>query len=149
MKRDEPSSQEHIRRRAQRMQQQRRRTGFSPLQGLGAFGVVGWSVALPTVGGALLGMWLDRVAPRAFSWPIALMLGGLVIGVLVAWEWVAREQRAEQDRADELSSPAPRTRATPGEAAGPAGAQQSAMSDTPMPDRSTPTPADTQERPDD
>lgn len=106
-------------------------------------------MALPTVGGALLGMWLDRVAPRAFSWPIALMLGGLVIGVLVAWEWVAREQRAEQGRADELPSAAPRSRVTPGDAAGPAHPQQSSRSDTRMPDRSAPIPTDTQEHPDD
>ncbi len=90
------SSLEHIRRGAERMRQTRRRPAYSPLRGIGAFGVVGWSVAVPTVGGALLGLWLDRVAPVRFSWPIALMLGGLVIGVIVAWDWVARENRATQ-----------------------------------------------------
>lgn len=96
MNNDEHSTQQHIRRRAERMQQMRKRSDFSPLRGFGAFGVVGWSIALPTVAGALLGLWLERVAPQDFSWPIALMLGGLVIGLLVAWEWVANEQRAEQ-----------------------------------------------------
>lgn len=97
MNEDQRSALEHIRRDAERMQTTRQRPGYSPLRGLGLFGAIGWSVATPTVGGALLGLWLDRVAPARFSWPIALMLGGLVIGVIVAWEWVAREGRATPD----------------------------------------------------
>lgn len=99
---DDPSSLDGIRREAQRMQYRRRHPGQSPLSGLGAFGVVGWSVAIPTVGGALLGLWLDRVAPQRFSWTIALILGGIAVGVLVAWDWIARENRksaADQPRA--------------------------------------------------
>ena len=99
MKPDNRSSLERIQRGAERMQHTRRRPAYGPLRGLGALGVVGWSVALPTVGGALLGLWLDRVAPARFSWPIALMLGGLVIGVIVAWDWVARENRSAQEDA--------------------------------------------------
>lgn len=93
MTRANGSPQERIRRDAERMARARRRTPLSPLAGLGLFGVVGWSVAIPTVGGALLGAWLDRVAPQRFSWTLALILGGLVIGVIVAWDWVARENR--------------------------------------------------------
>ncbi len=95
MKPDRRSSLDTIRRDAERMQATRR-SSYSPLRGLSLFGAIGWSVATPTVGGALLGLWLDRVAPAGFSWPIALMLGGLVIGVIIAWEWVAREGRAAQ-----------------------------------------------------
>lgn len=98
-KTDEESSLQDIQRRAQRMQHTRSQKPTSPLRGLGAFGVIGWSVALPTVCGALLGLWLDRVAPQAFSWPVALILGGLVVGVMVAWEWVARQQRDEVNAA--------------------------------------------------
>ncbi|MFA5522440.1 MAG: AtpZ/AtpI family protein [Castellaniella sp.] len=89
-----PQAEDRIRRQARRLDKARRRTGFSPLQGLGALGVIGWSVALPTVGGALLGIWLDKVSPRDFSWTIALMLGGLAIGVIVAAEWVFKQGRA-------------------------------------------------------
>lgn len=99
MKHDDRPSLDPIRRDAERMRQARQRPAYSPLRGLGAFGVIGWSVALPAVGGALLGLWLDRVAPARFSWPIALMLGGLVIGVIVAWDWVARENRSAQEDA--------------------------------------------------
>lgn len=87
---------DRIRRDAERMQRARARTGFSPLRGLSAFGVVGWSVALPTVCGALLGLWLDRVLPQAFAWTLALILGGLVLGLIVAWDWLARENRRTQ-----------------------------------------------------
>lgn len=99
MKADRDPSLDPIRRDARRMQHRRRRPGESPLRGLSAFGVIGWSVAIPTVGGALLGLWLERVAPARISWPIALMLGGLVIGVIVAADWVARENRRTRDEA--------------------------------------------------
>lgn len=105
MNQDQRSSLETIRRDAERMQATRRRAGYNPLRGLSLFGAVGWSVATPTVGGALLGLWLDRIAPARFSWPIALMLGGLVIGVIVAWEWIARESRAAQDQDQALAEP--------------------------------------------
>ncbi|MDY0071732.1 MAG: hypothetical protein RBR77_03690 [Thauera sp.] len=101
-----------IRRRAERMQHRRRHPGPSPLRGLSALGVLGWSVALPTVGGALLGLWLEQVAPQPFSWPLALMLGGLVIGAVVAWEWMSKEGRStvadqytEQDTEDGRPKP--------------------------------------------
>ncbi|MBC7185268.1 MAG: ATPase F0F1, partial [Marinobacter sp.] len=49
-----------IGRRARRLKKARENPGVSPLRGLGAFGMVGWSIAVPTVGGAFLGLWLDR-----------------------------------------------------------------------------------------
>lgn len=84
---------EEIGKRARRMQAARDNPGPSPLRGIGTFGMIGWSVAVPTVGGAFLGLWLDRVAPQAFSWTIALILGGVALGVLLAWAWVGREGR--------------------------------------------------------
>jgi ATP synthase protein I len=85
------SSANDIRRSAERMSRARSEPGESPLRGLGAFGIIGWSVAVPTVGGAFLGMWLDRVAPQSFSWPLALILGGLLMGGIIAWSWIERE----------------------------------------------------------
>lgn len=87
---NDPSA-DDIRRSAQRMHRARSTRGVSPLRGLGAFGMIGWSIAVPTVGGAFLGMWLDRVAPQDFSWPIALILGGVVMGGMIAWGWVDKE----------------------------------------------------------
>ena len=85
---DKDTAREALRRRTQRMQKTRDEPQYSPLNGLGVFGVIGWSVAIPTVGGAFLGMWLNRVAPQSFSWPIALILGGVVLGGMVAWSWI-------------------------------------------------------------
>jgi ATP synthase protein I len=66
-------------------------SGRSPLRGIGTFGMIGWSVAVPTVGGVALGRWLDRVAPQEFSWTVALLLGGVVVGGVIAWGWIGRE----------------------------------------------------------
>ncbi|NND91880.1 MAG: ATPase F0F1 [Granulosicoccus sp.] len=76
-----------------RKRAQRDQPAPSPLRGFGTFGMIGWSIVVPTVGGAFLGLWLDRVAPRDFSWTIALILGGVVAGALLAWSWVDRENR--------------------------------------------------------
>jgi ATP synthase protein I len=61
--------------------------------GLGMMGLIGWSVAIPTLLGASLGLWLDRHYSGPRSWTLALLLAGLVIGCLNAWHWVDREQR--------------------------------------------------------
>jgi ATP synthase protein I len=58
---------------------------------LGMFGVVGWSVALPTVAGALLGAWLDRHHPSGRSWTLALLVAGLMLGSANAWHWVSTQ----------------------------------------------------------
>ncbi|MGB7756168.1 MAG: AtpZ/AtpI family protein [Salinisphaera sp.] len=73
----------------------RRRTGV--WYGLGMSGLIGWSVALPTVGGALLGLWLDARYPGGHSWTLVLLMAGLVIGGANAWHWVAREQKTLRD----------------------------------------------------
>lgn len=73
------------------MQSTREHPGPSPLRGIGTFGMVGWSVAVPTVGGAFAGLWLDRAAPQDFSWTLALLLAGVVLGAVMAWVWVDRE----------------------------------------------------------
>jgi ATP synthase protein I len=61
--------------------------------GLGMMGIVGWSVAVPTLLGAALGLWLDRRFPGSRSWTLALLVAGLAIGCLLAWHWVAAEGR--------------------------------------------------------
>jgi ATP synthase protein I len=62
--------------------------------GLGMFGVVGWSVALPTLLGVMIGLWLDdRLASGGTSWTLTFLGVGLGIGCLIAWQWVRREGR--------------------------------------------------------
>ncbi|MFI9653697.1 AtpZ/AtpI family protein [Guyparkeria sp. GHLCS8-2] len=69
--------------------------------GLGMMGLVGWSVAVPTLLGTMLGLWLDEHHPAPFSWTLALLVAGLVLGCLNAWRWVAKEDKAiQQTRAN-------------------------------------------------
>jgi ATP synthase protein I len=61
--------------------------------GLGLMGLVGWSVAVPTLLGMALGSWIDRHFPsQGVSWTLMLLLSGLGLGCLSAWFWVAQEQ---------------------------------------------------------
>ncbi|MFX0546360.1 AtpZ/AtpI family protein [Roseovarius sp. S1116L3] len=92
-KQDKPA--EDIARQAQRMKSRREHPGPSPLRGIGTFGMIGWSIAVPTVGGAFLGLWLDRVAPQSFNWTIALILGGVVVGIFIAIAWINKEGRPD------------------------------------------------------
>jgi len=66
--------------------------------GLGTFGMVGWSVAIPAVIGIALGAWIDYKRPSPFSWTLMLLFGGVVLGCFNAWYWVSRErEKIEQD----------------------------------------------------
>ena len=65
--------------------------------GLGMMGLVGWSVVVPTLLGAALGIWLDKHHPGKHAWTLALLVAGLAIGCLNAWFWVAKEEKAMRD----------------------------------------------------
>lgn len=65
--------------------------------GLGMMGLIGWSVTVPTLVGAMVGIWLDRNYPGSHSWTLALLVVGLAIGCMNAWHWVAKEEKAMQD----------------------------------------------------
>ena len=71
--------------------------------GLGMMGLIGWSVVVPTLLGAALGIWLDREHPSGHSWTLALLVAGLCVGCFDAWHWVTKEAEAikeEHERAD-------------------------------------------------
>lgn len=72
--------------------------------GIGMFGVVGWSVAIPTVIGIGLGYLIDRSAPGRISWTLTLLVIGLCLGCLNAWYWVTRQRRAIEQRQAELEA---------------------------------------------
>jgi ATP synthase protein I len=72
--------------------------------GLGMMGLIGWSVVVPTLLGAALGIWLDNRHAGSYSWTLMLLVIGLVIGCLNAWHWVAKQDKAmreEQEDHDE------------------------------------------------
>ena len=62
--------------------------------GLGMMGLIGWSVVIPTLLGAGLGMWLDSRFPGKHSWTLALLVAGIVVGCLNAWNWISKEEKA-------------------------------------------------------
>jgi ATP synthase protein I len=62
-----------------------------PFLGLGVMGIVGYSVAIPTLLGAGVGSWLDAHHPGAHNWTLPLLVAGLCIGCFNAWKWVSQE----------------------------------------------------------
>jgi ATP synthase protein I len=68
--------------------------------GLGMSGLIGWSVATPTLIGAMFGLWVDRHHPGAHSWTLMLMLIGLTIGCANAWHWIVQEDKSMHDKAN-------------------------------------------------
>ena len=65
--------------------------------GLGMFGLVGWSVAIPALIGVAIGLWIDSRWPSRFSWTLMLLVLGVAVGCLNAWWWVQREGRERDD----------------------------------------------------
>ncbi len=92
-KRSDDESLRRIASQVSRKQAERDTPSPSPLRGFSTFGMIGWSIVVPTVGGAFIGLWLDKAAPQNFSWTIALILGGVVLGAMIAWAWMGRENR--------------------------------------------------------
>jgi len=68
-------------------------SGSEVWSGLGMMGIIGWSVVIPSLIGTALGIWLDRRGAGGHSWTLALLVGGLSLGCLNAWQWVASQDR--------------------------------------------------------
>lgn len=88
--------------------QARRAQNKSVWFGLGMFGMIGWSVAVPTLLGLALGIWLDQHWSVSFSWTLTLLFIGIALGCLNAWFWVTREREWIAARA-RPSAPLPET----------------------------------------
>ncbi|MGK7940856.1 MAG: AtpZ/AtpI family protein [Crocosphaera sp.] len=58
---------------------------------LGMFGMVGWSVVIPTLICLGIGIWIDTHIPSPYSWTLMLLIVGLFIGCLTAWYWIEKE----------------------------------------------------------
>ena len=84
-----------IERKAERKLQAQKEKRHSILFGFGMFGLIGWAIAIPTLIGIALGTWLDRVSPSDFSWTLALLVAGVLVGCWNAWFWVNQERSDE------------------------------------------------------
>jgi ATP synthase protein I len=69
----------------------RRESRHTAWFGMGMFGLVGWSVAVPTLIGTALGLWLDENWPGRHSWTLTFLIIGVALGCLNAWYWVKQE----------------------------------------------------------
>lgn len=88
-----------------RLRRYRRAGGFSVWFGLGMYGLVGWSVAIPMVLGTLLGVYLDRRFGSGVRWTLGLMALGLIVGGATAWSWVEREREAAREGPEDSGGP--------------------------------------------
>jgi ATP synthase protein I len=95
---DEERFEKTIRRKQARRMRARREKRSVFWYGLGMFGTIGWSVAIPTLIGVALGVWIDLRWPGRVSWTLTLLLLGLVVGCLNAWYWVKREREAMEKK---------------------------------------------------
>lgn len=92
---------EQIARKEKRKLKARRVNSGSVWAGLGMFGMVGWSVAIPTLLGAGLGIWLDKIYPQSFSWVLSFLMIGLITGCIIAWYWVDKEDKQMHQNQDD------------------------------------------------
>lgn len=76
----------------------RNRRSRSEWMGLGVMGIIGWSVVIPAVLGTALGVWLDKKYPQGFSWTLTFMIGGLMLGCAVAYQWLSEETKKINDK---------------------------------------------------
>ena len=63
--------------------------------GLGMFGMVGWSVAIPSLLGIGLGVWIDSQLESKYSWTLMLLIIGVALGCFNAWCWISKESQGD------------------------------------------------------
>lgn len=84
-----------------RMIRARREKRRSVWFGLGMMGTIGWSVAVPTLIGIAIGLWLDSKGSGGISWTLTFLFLGLVIGCLNAYYWVKRQLLEDRDETND------------------------------------------------
>lgn len=94
---DEVSFTENIGRSVTRKLRAKRQAKHPVWAGLGLMGMVGWSVAVPTLIGVFIGQWLDSTRGDSRSWTLTLLAAGLVLGCVNAWRWVNKENSFNRD----------------------------------------------------
>jgi ATP synthase protein I len=58
---------------------------------LGTFGLVGWTVMVPTLAGLAFGIFLDDRLDSSVSFAITFLIVGVGVGTSMAWYWVRQE----------------------------------------------------------
>ncbi len=81
--------------KANRKLDARRQENRNLWYGLGLLGIVGWSIAIPTLVGVAIGLWLESILAGSISWTLIFLFGGLVVGCMSAWYWVQHALKDE------------------------------------------------------
>lgn len=87
--------QQVLQKKAKRKMRYRQQQDRNILFWLGMFGLVGWSIVIPTLIGVVFGAWIDRRWPGPESWTLMLLLAGIVVGCLSAWYWIKQETQSD------------------------------------------------------
>ena len=61
------------------------------------FGLVGWTVAVPTLLGLALGVFIDNRVESSVSFTITFLIVGVAVGVSMAWYWIRQESRGDDE----------------------------------------------------
>lgn len=67
--------------------------GSEIMFGLNLFGIVGWSISIPTLLGIALGIFLDKRFTHSFSWTLTLLFAGIILGSFNAWRWIKEKTK--------------------------------------------------------
>ena len=80
-------------RKTLRHERAQRRREQSVWSFLGTFGLIGWTVALPTLAGLVFGLFLDDITDTDRSFAITFLVVGAAVGCFAAWYWIKQESR--------------------------------------------------------
>ncbi|TET33718.1 MAG: ATPase F0F1 [Planctomycetota bacterium] len=82
---------DEVKRKESRKLKARREKNRQVWFGLGMFGLVGWSVTIPTLVLTAIGAWVDSKSEGRISWTLTLLMVGVALGCINAWFWIKRE----------------------------------------------------------
>jgi len=82
-------------RKSVRRERARRRGDESIWAWLGTFGLVGWTVMVPTLLGLAFGAFLDGRIDSTVSFTITFLIVGVAVGASMAWYWIRRESEGD------------------------------------------------------
>ena len=81
--------------KSQRRDRARRRGTDNVWSWMGMFGLVGWTVAVPTLLGLALGVFVDNRVESSVSFTITFLVVGVAIGAATAWYWIRQESQGD------------------------------------------------------
>lgn len=81
--------------KSRRRERARRRGTDNVWSWMGMFGLVGWTVAVPTLLGLALGVFVDNRVESSVSFTITFLIVGVAIGAAMAWYWIRQESQGD------------------------------------------------------